>query len=77
MINASEREKVKTKLGSQCLGAIQQALSEKGIVNRKSTPFSKSSISMILNGSREDPAVEFVIKSFINEKPEAGTPGLV
>ena len=65
MISPSERERFKSVVGSQYITDVSSALNERGITNRKGKPYSKSAISMVVQGDRDNPAIEDVIRSFI------------
>ena len=61
MITPLLRERIKSTLGNHYLAKVLQELDERGIRNQKGEKYKKSIISMVLNGSRNNQAIEDTI----------------
>lgn len=68
MITPSEREQFKTLVGNHYFGKLNTLLKERGVINSKGKAYTRSMISMVLNGERPHPAIEDAIRSLSKEK---------
>lgn len=84
MITAEQREKIKTVVGNYYVARVNAVLVQRGVVNRENQPHKKNMISMVMNGDRENPAIEDAIwtvyraeiekqQNFDNKKAQAAT----
>ncbi len=68
MITPTERAAILKVIGSKHVKKIQAYLNQNKILNDNKKPFSKTSISYILSGERENEVVENAIFAYAHQK---------